>query len=188
MLNFLIPIRALAVALIGVLFASWWFQGLGVVVVVLSVGLVAGALALDGLGRAALPRYPTLAIILMEGWLLAPIILASIAAGVVVLVAVVLTVPDTASTETKKLTSGLATGITAFITSTFISWAGDDKDSTLGDHIRSAFQAKFKRSDPKMPPTQGVHYFKADSPGERWVFSDEYGGVVGWSLSARWKR
>jgi hypothetical protein len=48
--------------------------------------------------------------------------------------------------QTKETLGALSTGITAFITTVFISWTEDNDDSTLADHIRDAFWKTFKPS------------------------------------------
>jgi len=115
--------------------------------------------------------------------------IAALASGVVAIVTVALSVSDTASQDTKTLIGALTTGITGFVAASFISWAGDENDSRLGNHIRDAFRAVYKRApSPVTPPPRGLYYFRADSPGERLVYSNEYRGIEGWSRAARRKR
>jgi hypothetical protein len=115
-----------------------------------------------------------------------PAAIAAVAGAVVVLLAVALTVPDGTATSTKETIGALSTGVTAFITAAFISWAGDADDSRVAEHIKSAFRARYDRAGRAVRP--GVHYFVAESPGEKWVYSEEYGGIVGWSHRARLRR
>lgn len=189
MVEFSTPLRALAVALAGVGLAWLWFHGWWWVAVLVGIAGCSAGLALDLVGRRFLPARPVLAVKLMEWWILTPAMIAALASGVVAIVAVALTVSDTASTDTKTLIGALTTGITGFVTASFVAWTGDEKDSRLGDHIRDAFRKVYKRApDPKAPALEGVRFFRADSPGERWVYSYEYRGIEGWGRAARRNR
>jgi hypothetical protein len=181
------PIRALAVGPGGVALAALWFDGQWQLALLIAVVACLVGLAFDGLAKALLPNNPVIAVYLMEWWILTPAMIAAVAAAAVIVVTVLLTVPDSESTETKKLIGALATGVTSFLSAAFVSWFGDAKDSTLADHIRDAFRAKYKRG-PGTPSEPGVKYFKADSPGERWVYSVEFRGVEGWGQSDRVNR
>jgi hypothetical protein len=123
----------------------------------------------------------------LEWWLLTPAMVAASAGAVVVVVTVALTVPEGTDGDTKEVVGALGTAITSFLTASFISWASDEKDSRLGDHIRDVFQAHYKRAS-SGAPEPGVHYFVADSPGHRWAWGLDYGGISGWGRSARMKR
>jgi hypothetical protein len=180
--------RALVVSLSGVFLAWLWFSDLAWLAALLSVLLMLGGWLFDRVGTLQLPSRPVLAVRLLEWWVLTPAMAAAVAAGVSVVVTVALTVPDTATEETKKLIGALSTGITGFITAAFISWTGDEKDSRLADHIRDVFRSKYKRAGSDQPPRPDVHYFRADSPGERWVYADEFGGQEGWGRAARLAR
>ncbi len=148
-----------------------------------------GGLGLDLGGRRLLPARPVLAARFMEWWILTPAMIAALASGVVAIVTVAVTVPDSAKTDTKTLIAALTTGVTGFLTTAFIAWTGDENDSRLGDHIRDAFRTAYQRvPDPGKPRLQGVHYFRADSPGERWIYSDEYRAIQGWGRPARRRR
>lgn len=148
----------------------------------------AGLIAKE-IGTALLPDRPRQAVDALEWWILTPGAFAATAAAVVVIVAVETTVPKGTATDTKELVGALSTGLTAFVTAAFIAWAGDEKDSTLGNEIREIFFAKYKREpDPGKPRERGVQYFPAGSAGERWVYSSEFGGVEGWGRDARRKR
>jgi hypothetical protein len=180
--------RSVIVALAGVGIAWGWFTGRQPWVVLGAVAAIAIAGGLDQAGREALPKHPERAVRLLEWWLLYPMVLAAIGAGVVIVVAVALTVPKDAPPQTEELLSALSTGITAFIAAVVISWTEDKDDSRLADHIQEAFEAKYLRPVADQPPKPGVHYFKPDSRGERWVYSPEYGEIEGWGRRARLKR
>jgi hypothetical protein len=179
------PIRALAVALAGVALAALWFDGQWQVALLIAALACLVGLAFDWLAKAVLPSRPVIAVYLMEWWILTPAMIAAVAAAAVIVVTVLLTVPDSESTETKKLIGALATGVTSFLSAAFVSWFGDAKDSTLADHIRDAFRAKYKRRELGTPSKPGVKYFEPGSPGERWVYSVEFRGVEGWGQSDR---
>jgi len=181
------PLRALVVALSGVALAWSWFKEQFVAAVLIALALAAAGAVVDWIGRSLLPARPAAAVRFLEWWILTPAAVAAVASAVVVIVTVALTIPEEPKVDasTKQLIGTLSTGLTAFVTAAFISWAGDDKDSRLAEHIKSAFQAKYTREGTAKP---GAHPFAAESSGERWVFSDEYKGIDGWGRDARLKR
>jgi hypothetical protein len=185
MTQLLIPLRACLVALAGVLLAWLWFHDLAWLAVIVAIAAAAVGLALDGLGRMQLPNRPVQAVRLMEWWILTPGILAAVGAAAVIILAVALALPDDTPKATKEVVGALGTGITTFITAAFIAWTGDEKDSQVADRIAAAFQAHYDRLPKAGPGKPRVYYFKAESPGELWVYSDEYGGVTGWGHKAR---
>lgn len=183
------PLRALAVGLAGVGLAWLWFNDQPLLAVLVAAATVLAGLVLDWIGRSLLPQKPVLAVRFMEWWLLTPAGIAALASAVVVFVTVGLTVPEGADVgrEAKQLISTLSTGLTAFVTAGFISWAGDDKDSRLGEHIKAVLQDTYIREGGRASGRR-THPFPADSPGERWVYSNEYRGIEGWGRTARIKR
>jgi hypothetical protein len=178
--------RGLLVAVAGVILAWLWFDNLAWLAAVLAVLAGVSSLVAYQAGVKQLPGRPAIAAELMGAWALTEATIAAIAAAAVVIIAVALTVPSTDPAATRQLFSSLATGVTAFLTSTFISWSSDTKDTSVGNKICQEFQAHFKRGPG--PAEAGVHYFAADSPGERWVYDDTYGGVTGWGAEARRRR
>jgi len=191
------PLRALLVSMTGVLLAwawfhdaSWWVLPNVRWLIAPCLALALAGLGLEKVGIAVLPWYPRLALWLMESWIITPAVIAAITAAVAVIVAVNLSVSDTATKETKQLAGALSSGIVGFLTSAFISWSGDQNDSTVSNRIRTNFQTKgkFKRRSTGPAVEAGVRYFKASSRGERLVFSEEFEGITGWGLSARWTR
>lgn len=186
------PIRGLLVALAGALLAYLWYEDQDVlgldhrlVAGVLAVVVCLVGLGLNWIGTQLLPDHPRPALWFLEGWVLAPAAIAAVAAAIVVIVTVALTVPDTTATSTKETIGALSTGLTGFITAAFISWTGESDDSKVSDHIRSAFWAKYQREPTSGTCPAGVHCFRAESSGERLVYSTEYEGIEGWNQSAR---
>lgn len=185
------PLRALAVGLAGVGLTWLWFSDAVVLAIVLALTTAGAGTALDMIGRALLPGRPTLAIRFLEWWALTPAAIAALASAVVVVVTLTLAVPEDVQVEpaTKQLIATLSTGLTAFIAASFISWASDEKDSKLADHVREIFQEKYKRRDEDAgAQLPGIHYFPAESAGERWIYSSEFKGIEGWGRAARLKR
>ena len=177
------PLRGLLVALSSVLLAYLWYDHQHPLAILIGVIACLVGLVLDQIGKRLLPLHPVPALWFLEGWVLMPAALAAVAGAVVVIIAVALTVPDSAAASTKQTISALSAGLTAFITAGFISWAGDDKDSKVADHIKAAFREKYDRVGGT--PKAGVHYFATESAGESWVYSDEYAAIEGWGHSAR---
>ncbi|MEA2276416.1 MAG: hypothetical protein QOC78_1376 [Solirubrobacteraceae bacterium] len=177
-----VPLQALLIGLAGVGLASLWFNHHRLIGAAAVVGGIVLGWAIDACGNNRLPGHPVFALHLLEGWLLIPLALAAAAAAAVVIVTVELTVPDSAATTTKELIGGASTGITTFLTAGFIAWTSDDDDSTLADHVEERFQAHYTRG---ATTTNGMRGFRANSAGERWVFSEAYGGIDGWGRAAR---
>lgn len=182
----LAPLRGLLVALAGVLLVYFWYDGHRLYAAAIAIIACAVGVTLDAIGRTLLPGRPRAALLFLEGWVLTPAALAAVASAVVVLVTVALTVPDATATSTKETVGALSTGITSFLTASFVAWSGDDKNSRLSDHIGQAFRAKYNR--PGGAVGADVHLFRAGSRGERWVYSAEYGGIEGWGRAARRRR
>jgi hypothetical protein len=175
MTSVLASLRALTVAIVGVFLALLWTRGLGWASISLAAGGILLGLALDWLGRGLLPDHPIAALQSMEWWLLAPLTLAAAGAATVIIVAIELAVPEGTPADTKQLVAALAAGITAFVTSAFISWTGDQKDSILADHIQAVFEKAYMNS-------------VFDDEGERWVYSAWIDGLTGWGRQARLAR
>jgi hypothetical protein len=183
-----VPFRAFVVAGVGVFLASLWFNSRFTLAIFLAFGIIGLGLVLYLVGKAQLPGKPVWGLRLMEFFVLAPSMLAAVAAGAVIVIAVNLAAPKEASDQTKELLSAVATAITAFLTSSFVDWTGDKDDSSVADRIKEVFHAKFKRFDPSQTSETGVKYFKAGSTGERWVYSNAFKGIEGWGGTARKKR
>jgi hypothetical protein len=181
------PLRALAVGLAGVALAWLWFNDLVAYALVLAAAVALAGAMLDAIGRWLLPANPTIAVRFLEWWILTPAALAAVASAIVVVVTVTLAVPDGSAfgQDTKELIGTLSTGLTAFVTAAFISWASDDKDSKLAEHIKETFRAKYSREDKPVPDT---YVFAMKSDGVRWVYSDEFRTIEGWGRAARLRR
>lgn len=179
--EFAAPVRALLVALVGALLAYLWYEDQRFWAIVIGIAACLVGVVLDGIGKSFLPQHPVAAVWLLEGWVLTPAALAAIAGASVVLITVALTLPEDTPTSTTKTIAALSTGLTGFITAVFISWAGDEKNSKIADHIKRAFAAKYDRP----PGEPASHHFRPGSDGEQWVYSDEVGGIEGWGHHAR---
>ena len=179
--EFATPARALLVALTGALLAYLWYEDQRLWAIAIGVAACLVGVVLDTIGKSFLPKHPVAAVWLLEGWVLTPAALAAIAGAAVVLITVALTLPDDTPTSTTKTVAALSTGLTAFITAVFISWAGDEKNTKIAKHIQGAFQAKYDRP----PGKPGAHHFAPGSQGEQWVYSEEVGGIEGWGHDAR---
>lgn len=182
-----VPALALLVGLGGVGLALLYFKDRWQLALLGVAVLIVVGVTLDAAGHAALPNRPEVANHLLGGWVLIPIALALLASAAVVILTVELTLPETPKphTESKELVSAVSAGITSFLTAGFIAWTEDDKDSSLADHAKAAFQEKYTRAD---QPKDGAHAFVANSAGERWVFSESYREAEGWGGKARAKR
>lgn len=173
---------AFVIALLGVFVAKRWFEGdwFWPIVIPLS-GVVAGQLC-HFFGDRKLPNDPVKAVEWLELWVIAPATLAAAAAAFIIILGFKLTVKDPG--QTMVLLGAVATGVTAFLTSGFISWAGDEPDSKVATRIRSTFWAHYKRGDPA-DSNRHVRFFPRVSTGERWVYSERFRGIEGWGREAR---
>jgi hypothetical protein len=180
-----VPLIALAVALGGVGLAWLWFNHHRPLAVIAVVAAVLVGWVIDRVGERLLPDHPKAALYLLEGWLLISLTLAMAAGAAVVIITVELTLPDSTPTSTMELVGAVSTGLTTFLTAGFISWAGDEKDSTLSDHVMKVFQRHYTRPG---KPASRAHTFKPESNGELWVFAEAHGGAEGWGGSACRKR
>lgn len=183
------PFLALMVALGGVTLAWVWINeenhscAIGVII----VGMLLGR-GCEWTGILLLPKYPKQALYFMEFSVISPALVAAVASGAIVLISIALSPPEGVSVETKQVLTTLSAGISAFLTAGFLGWTGEKGDSKLANRIRGKFQEKYQRHIPQATKILGVHYFKADSPGERWVYSGAYRGISGWGREARKKR
>ena len=180
-----IPFRALVIALLGVVLALLWFNQGPLWMIGFGVVTVLFGRALEWWGIAHLPGKPVAALRRMELWFIAPAMFSAVASALVVIIGIELTVQDAMSSETKAFVTATTAALTAFLTSSFISWAGDSKDSRLADRIQAAFRSHYKRLEAGKPQVPGVRYFAADSAGERWVYSTDFQGISGWGGQAR---
>lgn len=187
-----IPLRALAVALAGVVLAWAWFSSYGWWAVIGAAAFVLAGFVLERQGYSRLPLDPMGAVRLMEFWVISPAAVSAVAAMIVVILTVMLTTPTEAPTETQKMMASVSAALTGFFTSSFIDWSGDTKDSRTASRIREHFFSRYKRADDKHPPgfdsSTGNYYFPAGSKGERWVYSNEFSAIEGWGYEARRKR
>jgi hypothetical protein len=184
--DFMVPARALLVATGGVFIALMWFAGsylLAVGIVVAGAGLGWSAAFL---GDRLLPDRPVVALELLEFSVLAPGTIGAMGAAIVTVVGVELSMNE--PPELKAAAGALGTGITSFITVMFVSWAGDKNDSNLAAFIQRVFRSHYGRAVPGAKRSARIRYFGAESDGERWVYSDEFKGVMGWGRAARRKR
>lgn len=177
-----IALRALLVAVFGVLMAFFWFQDDWHFAIAFLLGGFLAGVAFQSIGERLLPDHPQTALEFMEFSVIAPATVAAAAAALVIIVGIELT--TTGEEDIKALAAALGTGITAFLTTTLIAWAGDKEDSKVANRIRAAFWAHYKRAG-SITPTKGVKLFPPNSDCERWVYSVEFKGIEGWGREAR---
>lgn len=168
-----VPARALVVALLGALWAWWWFRGYEVLAAVVALALLGVGIAIGAAGSSRLPARPLLAIRLMEWWIIVPMTIAAIASAVTIIVAVELALPTGTAADIETTVAALGTAVTTFLASGFVDWAADDKDSRLSERIRDRFYAAYN--------TQ----FEAGSAPDRFIYSGNFGGAEGWSRASR---
>lgn len=172
----LAPARALVVATVGLWLAGRWFSRADIATpLVVAVVVVIAAHLLESIGRRLIRSHPVVAVVMMEAWILAPIMLATLAGAAVVVIAVLMEPSKEAPADVGALTKGLATAITTFLTAGFVSWTGDADKSLSAKRIKRSFEQAFLGVDlPK--------------EAELLVYSEAHAGIEGWSLSSRFER
>ena len=178
--SIIVPLRALLVGAAGAAIAWGWYNDYEWLSFVAPLAVLLFGLGVSEIGVRGLPKRPVRAIRLMPWRALVPMAIAAVAAGIVIIVTVELTLPDeTASgaptpSDLKEVVAALSAAITAFLGAAFIDWSGDSNDSRLADWIRSTFHDRYK------------NVFKSGSKGEQLVYSSYVGG--GWGASERTER
>lgn len=181
-------LRVMLVALGGVGMAAWWFDGHEERSFFVLAALVVLGYAVELLGQTLLPRRPVAAVLLMEWWALVPMALAAAAAAAVIVVAVETTLPEEPkpSTQTKELVGALATALSTFLTSGFVSAVGDRDKSAVGDRVKTRLRRHFAPdSSATGPSTKPV---PAGHPIEQLLYSDNFLGLSGWDRETRLAR
>ncbi|MCF1505703.1 hypothetical protein L0F51_18265 [Afifella sp. H1R] len=182
------PAKGLSLALFGVAVADLLVHGHWTGVVLLVVSAILIATIMDACGRFLLPWYPRAGLAFLELWIVAPASLAALASGLVILVALALAVPEGTAPFEKEAMGTVASALTAFLTTGFISFAGDSGTSRMAARIQRIFYGKYGRAESWPPPQDGRMHFIASSRAENLVYSNAYSGIEGWGLKARWER
>ena len=183
------PFRALLVSAAGLWLSASWVRGdvsTGVASGLIAAGVATGYVCFL-VGRAQLPHAPVFAVYVMEWWSIAPLALAVIATATAVRVTLHLSLPEAAAADKEIAEQSVAT-VTTFLSSVFISWAADEKESPVAERIRQSFYVSYARPPSPATAARGVHYFKAESRGELLVYSDGFEGIEGWNRAARLAR
>jgi hypothetical protein len=125
---------------------------------------------------------------MLELWIFAPLTLAVIGSGVIVVIAIDLVPFENASAPTRGLATAVAGGLSGFISASLVTWTADRDGSRVSSRIRDAFFARYIRPRDGFAHPARATTVIADSDFEKWIYSTEFGGVTGWGVSARWKR
>jgi hypothetical protein len=172
---------ALVVAILSVACAWLFFQSRWEITsIILGIGLLVGLACYFG-GKQALPNQPVRAVKLMEGWILAPLMIAVLAGAAIIYIGVWLEPPENAPVDTEKLLAAASSALSVFLTTSFIDGVAEADTDWVGTPIRKAFEKAYHRTTGKRP-------LQPDSPAEHWVFSPDVGGVTGWGFKARRRR
>jgi hypothetical protein len=191
--SFFLAFPALLIAAVGVALALVTLTIGWKTAVAIGVGLAVLGGVVDAVGRKVLlPNRPVIAVWLMELWILLPGAIAALAVALLIYLNVKLK-PDDASgltPEKKELLSACLTGITAFLTASFIKAADDTETNWVAPHVREAFHAKYQQQPAAGDPADPrVFYFVlGQSEVEKWVHRETYGGAEGWRWKARHQR
>ncbi len=187
-------LRAFGVAIAGIWLSTSYIHGqlgsglqaaaavgIGVILLVF-IGYAA-----EFVGEWQLPNAPVASVRIMEWWTIAPISIGVAASALGVVLAIEWSLPNGVTESDKALAEQLTTAMTAFLSSIFVSWTADQDESPVAGRIKDAFARHYKRAPATgaaTPPT-GVKYFKAESRGERLVFSPSLESISGWGHAAR---
>src|SRR5262245_7730603 len=110
-----VPLRTLGVALLGTWCALAWYAGLWLAPAVVLAGVFCLGIALDAIGRSLLPRQPTIALSLMEWWMLAPLVLGVAGTSLVVVIGAALAAPSGTSDSDKEILKAVSSAIASFL-------------------------------------------------------------------------
>jgi hypothetical protein len=177
-------LRALLVALAGVLLALWWFQGDWELSLALVAALALAGAAAEWLGDRFLPSHPVAAVMVMEWWVLVPMAVASAASAALIVIAVELAVPESVTDPiVKEATGAIAGGLSAFLTAAFVSSIGDRDKSGIGDRIKDRLRRHYARE--VKPGQKRVVQIPAEGRIELLLYSDFQEGLSGWDRETR---
>lgn len=182
------PLKALMISLVSVWLASRWLNYDHATPLIIAGVIIFVAYLCDWLGRACLPDSPRIALVFLELWIFAPLMVGALASAAMVIISVHLSLPEGTTPERKETVGAITTALTTFLTAGFISWIGERDDSRFAERIKRIFYSKYKRPKPDEPRIEGVKYFQPASRGERLVYSNEYEGIEGWGRGARLHR
>lgn len=178
------PVRALVFSLGGAALAwlqfrmGWWTP-------VLLVALVVGvSLGLQAYGKSLVPTDPQRALDYLESRAIGIAAITAAFGAVGIVVAVVLTTPDSIADSTKEIVSTLSAAVVAFLTGVAIS--ADEADDQVGEYVKEQFQAVYVRRSATATPKQVqlVPY----STAHRAIHSSQDFGLTDWSKTNRRKR
>ncbi len=185
LLSDVIPaLRALVVAMVGVVLALWWFRGDWTLDVALLAVTALVGIAAEWIGDRLLPGHPVGAVYVMEWWVLVPMAVAAAASATLIVVAVELTIPESVKDPVVKETTGaVAAGLSTFLTAAFVSSIGDRDKSAVGDRIKDRLRSHYARQP--SPDKSRVRKIDAGGTIEQLLHSDFYGGLSGWDRETR---
>jgi hypothetical protein len=167
---------ALVIALAGALCAWQWFHhGAFLPVILLLTAVVTGFAADQSAKWWLLPKHPVGAAWTLEFWVLFPVSLGISAVAAIIIAAVHFKIAEKTGLS-KEVTSGIVGAFSTFLSTLFVKSAEDADANWSAAHTKKAFYDAYSE------------YPFTDPAGERWVFSDTYGGVSGWGLKARHER
>lgn len=192
------PLLALAFAAGGAGLAWLWFNKFGYWSIAVVIGFIVAGYVFGRLGHDALPDHPVRAVKLMEGQVIAIAGLTAAAAGIAIIMGVVIVAPEPAATasaevkqaaaELKAVLSAVATALGAFITS--LAFKAENIDTTIGDRVKAMFYDAYPGANPT-PEAAALHVanprgrrtLPAQSRAEQAVYSD--GAIPDWSRANR---
>jgi hypothetical protein len=189
MRGLLLAFPAFVIAVFGVALAIIWFSLGWTQAASIAVAIALFGWVIDYVARhLVIMRHPSIAVWMMELWVLCPGAFAAIAAALLIVLNVHLK-PETGSGltgEQKELLSAVLTALTALITASFIKAADDADTNWIAPHVQKAFYNKFKPIVVGEPQERFTRYFRPNhSELERWVYRGTYGGAASWNFSDR---
>lgn len=175
-----VPLATAAYTLVGVLLATFWFDGVRWPVWGTAVLAILLALALTPVARSLITSRPLAALRVFESYSWVNGLLTAVATSVTVLVTVSLTAAAGKDDPVKEVVTQVSAALTALISGLVV--ATKDADETLGKRIAKEFQAKFTVVGQE---EEGKTALKADSPSLLAVFTRYENGWTDWSKDNR---
>jgi hypothetical protein len=184
------PLRTVLFTLFGVGLAWLWYHTDNAykLIPVASVGVVLLAAWLSQrYGTARLPREPEAAVKWLEYRVLGIAAVTAAASALAVIVGIEIAAPDGGDPATKGIVTAVSSALVAFITA--IAVKEEDVDSSIGDYVKSKFEAAYPAAATNAPKVVGkTIQLPLDSAGTTAVYSSMAGGIVDWSRANRRRR
>jgi hypothetical protein len=187
MSDLLTPLRTVLFTLSGVGLAWSWYNTNKLIPVAFLAAVWVLAWSSQLRGTAKLPGKPELAVKWLEYRVVGIAAVTAATSALVVIVGVEIAAPEGGDPATKEIVTAVSSALVAFITAVAVK--EDDLDNSIGEYIKSKFEAAYPVAAAAEPRVVGkTIQLPLDSAGTTAVYSTMAGGIVDWSRVNRRKR